>query len=301
MQAKRVLIADDDQALTTALRIRCESLGLEVETAANGVQAVARIHDNPPDLVILDVTMPAGGGLSVCQMLADVSTLEPIPVIILTGRSDPETIQRCEALGAHYVLKGVDALDKLLPIVRSLLGFPESQDTIVMPTDVSTNPPPDPERKPTILSVDDDPDISRALRLRLGSYGINVLRAFNGMQGYWMALRERPDVIITDFRMPEGRGNMLLGRLKSHSLTKDIPVLILSGGTMKGQKDHALEREMRSLGAAKFFRKPLDFDALLMELEKHIPIQHPAPIMALGVCPDGTESTTGQDDPTTGS
>ncbi len=273
MQAKRVLVADDDEALRTALRMRCEGLGLEVEAVSTGIEAIARIHERPPDLVILDVTMPAGGGLSVCQMLADGDDLEPIPVIMLSGRSDPETIRRCESLGAHYVLKGVDAWDHLWPIVHSLLGLSNEEVDVPLPDEPAENASEDPDRKPTVLAVDDDPLISKALSVRLAAHGVEVLRAYNGMQGYWTALREIPDVIITDYRMPEGQGNMLLGRLNSHPLTKEIPVIILSGGRLKGDRDFALERELATLGAIRYFSKPLDFEALLKELEKHIPIR----------------------------
>jgi CheY-like chemotaxis protein len=55
-----VLIADDDPAVVRALSVRCKKLGLEVETAENGLQAILKATRNPPRLLILDINMPEG-------------------------------------------------------------------------------------------------------------------------------------------------------------------------------------------------------------------------------------------------
>ena len=90
-----------------------------------------------------------------------------------------------------------------------------------------------------------------------------------------MALRERPDVIVSDYTMPEGYGNWLLGRLKGHSATKDIPVIFLTGRTIGDKPDYPLERTLLSLGASAYLTKPLEFDTLLVELRRHITLQDP--------------------------
>ena len=269
MSKKRVCIVDDDAGLVSALKIRCEQLGLEVTTIDNGADAVITIARNPPDLVLLDINMPAGDGLSVCRVLAAHANLAPIPIIILSGRSDEETIRRCEALGAHYVLKVGDVWDWLRPRICELLEI--EYDTVVMGdgSQPSAQAPTAPS-PPKVLVIDDDPDIGRALKIKLAAYGVEVLQAVNGMQGYWISLKQKPDAIILDFNMSEGRGDYVLGRLKSHSITKDIPVVILTGRTRGGRTDFGLERELMGLGAAKFLTKPLDFDALLAELRMYM-------------------------------
>jgi CheY-like chemotaxis protein len=59
---------------------------------------------------------------------------------------------------------------------------------------------------PTVLCVDDDPNISEAIGRRLQRFGIRVLRAYHGMQGCWLAATEKPDVIVLDVAMPKGSG-----------------------------------------------------------------------------------------------
>jgi len=269
MSKKRVCIVDDDAGLVSALKIRCEQLGLEVTTLDNGSDAVTTIARNPPDLVLLDINMPAGDGLSVCRVLAAHANLAPIPVIILSGRTDEETIRRCEALGALYVLKVCDVWDWLRPRICEMLEIESDAVVTGDGSQPSAQAPTEPS-PPKVLVIDDDPDIGRALKIKLAAYGVEVVRAYNGMQGYWISLKQKPDAIILDFKMPEGRGDYVLGRLKSHSITKDIPVIILTGRTRGGRTDFGLEREMMSLGAAKFLTKPLDFDALLAELRMYM-------------------------------
>jgi DNA-binding response OmpR family regulator len=272
MATKRVLIADDDANIVTALNLRCEQLGLEVRNSADAMSTLNMIHSDPPDLIVLDVNMPGGNGLSVCEMLASDRKLPPIPVVMLTGRSDQETIDKCKQLGAYYVLKGPELWNRLQPIVHDLLGIePEAVEPEAPELDrVASRQRRTRAPSPRALIVDDDPAISKALEIKLAPHGIAVLRAFNGMQGFWTALRDQPDVIIVDYVMPDGNGAYLVRRLKEHPLTKHVPVIVLTGQSVSGEKDFALERTMYNLGVASFFTKPLDFDILLGELRNQL-------------------------------
>ncbi len=72
---RRVLIADDDPAVVRALSVRCKKLGLEVETAANGLQAILKAQRNPPRLLILDIKMPEADGFRVCEWLLEFEAI----------------------------------------------------------------------------------------------------------------------------------------------------------------------------------------------------------------------------------
>ena len=71
MAAKKILIAEDDDALAQLLALRCRALGFHVRTTGNALVAVNLIAQERPDLVCLDVGLAGGNGLSVCEMLAD--------------------------------------------------------------------------------------------------------------------------------------------------------------------------------------------------------------------------------------
>ena len=125
-------------------------------------------------------------------------------------------------------------------------------------------------KTPWVLHVDDDPDMSNALKLRLEAYGVSIIQASNGMQGVRNAFSQPADVVILDYEMPNGRGDYVLERLKRNSITRHIPVFLLTG-----RKDPRLEARMRSLGAVGFFHKPLKFDAFLEQLGRYIPLVQP--------------------------
>ena len=131
MAPKKILIADDDRDLVRVLRMRCRHLGVDVITAYDAMTALTLIHQQRPDLVCLDISMPAGSGLSVCEMLSNDEELSSTAVIILTGRDDDEIIRRCHDLCAYYVLKSSDIWQRMEPIVCELLQLqpPKSENT----------------------------------------------------------------------------------------------------------------------------------------------------------------------------
>jgi DNA-binding response OmpR family regulator len=105
----------------------------------------------------------------------------------------------------------------------------------------------------------------KSIALRLERYGIEVKGSENGEQGFFLGLREKPDLILLDLRMPNGEGNYVLGRFKDHSRTKDVPIVILTGET-----NPAVRRELFSSGAAGFLSKPVSWKAFLEELGRHV-------------------------------
>jgi len=127
MRSKTVLIADDDHDLTEALAVRCRELGVNPVIAHDARTAFTLICTSRPDVICLDVAMPSGSGLSVCEMLVHDEELSSIPVIMLTGRCDHTTIQRCHEMCAFYVLKSPDVWSRLKPILRELLNLESTE------------------------------------------------------------------------------------------------------------------------------------------------------------------------------
>jgi CheY-like chemotaxis protein len=242
MRGKTVLIADDDGDFLTVLAQRCKALGLNVQVATDGLVAIATLAREEPDLLILDIDMPAVGGMGVAQKLLSDPKVRPIPVVFCTGASDAATIERCKALGAHYVTKGADAWSNLKPIICRLLAMQDEVAEVTGETSAPVAPAPaeqSPAALPKVLFVDDDPDMRRVMQIRLRACGVDVHTASTAMQALWMAMKEVPDVIITDYHMPEGSGQYLVGRLKGTPLLKDIPVIMLTGASIGNSRDFA--------------------------------------------------------------
>ena len=118
---KSVFIVDDDRILVRALTIRCERMGLQVRSAHNSVTALLQIHTEPPDFICMDVNLPGGNGLSLCEMLCTDDRTAGIPKIMLTGSSDPDTIRRCHTMCAYYVQKSIDVWDRIGPLLEELM------------------------------------------------------------------------------------------------------------------------------------------------------------------------------------
>jgi len=133
MNRKSILIADDDEDIVASLSRRCTNMGLKVATALTAFDALMSIRTSLPDVVCLDVNMPAGDGLSICQMLMSDQDSLNLPVIILTGKKDAATVRRCHELKAHYVVKGGDVWGELEPLLREILMMPTASPAIPVP------------------------------------------------------------------------------------------------------------------------------------------------------------------------
>ncbi len=272
---RKVLIADDDPAVVRALSVRCRKLGLEVETAENGLQAILKAQRNPPRLLILDINMPEADGFRVCEWLLDPNR-PPIDVVMVTGRDDTETLGRCDSFGAYYVPKNHETWETIRSILAEIV---EIDDAALRADDAIKTKVADAEldrqQRNKILIVDDDADLARALARRLSKCGAQTFTASNGVEAYRIAVRERPSAIIADYAMPEGGGHYLLWRLKSTDSTRHIPVIMITGQRFEPGTEDSLARESTGRsGAAAFLRKPLDTDALFRELSQHCAIQY---------------------------
>jgi DNA-binding response OmpR family regulator len=113
-----------------------------------------------------------------------------------------------------------------------------------------------------ILIVDDDEALRRLMRLELsGDY--EVIDSGEPEQGLALALEHRPDAILLDLRMPKYSGYDLLQTFTSFGRTQMIPVIIVSGEAGGQTKEHC-----KQLGAAGYFEKPIDFEALRARLQE---------------------------------
>jgi CheY-like chemotaxis protein len=127
---------------------------------------------------------------------------------------------------------------------------------------------PAPCRTPTVLCIDDDPHVSEVIQDRLDAYEVKLLKAFFGAQGIWMAVTQNPDVIICDLRMPQGNGATVIECLKRNVQTAAIPIIVLTALHEPG-----LQHKLEGIGASRYLTKPIHFNDLLGELQRHIEVR----------------------------
>ena len=124
MAKKKILVIDDMPNIVTMLKARLEASGYEVIAAFDGQQGLTYAHAEKPDLIILDVVMPAGGGYSVYSKLKMSARTRSVPVVFLTARDEAEDLARAYKLGAEYFVKKPYKPEILLETVRKALHPP---------------------------------------------------------------------------------------------------------------------------------------------------------------------------------
>ena len=123
MEKAKILIVDDDPDLRRGLNLRLRANHYETAYATDGFSAIAMAQKEQPDLIILDLGLPAGDGFVVLERLQQSANLSCIPVIILTAR-DPQSSREAtlRAGAAAFFQKPVDN-SRLLSAIRTTLGM----------------------------------------------------------------------------------------------------------------------------------------------------------------------------------
>ena len=124
--------------------------------------------------------------------------------------------------------------------------------------------------KQKILIVDDDPDLRRALKIRLRANHFDTVQASDGYSAIAVAQKERPNLIILDLGLPAGDGSVVLERLQESDTLSSIPVIVLTARDPQGN-----EQKMLQAGATAFFQKPADNNELLDVIRATLPSTWP--------------------------
>jgi two-component system, OmpR family, phosphate regulon response regulator PhoB len=120
----KILIVDDEAAISVSLRFLMERQGYQVETAINGQEALMKAVQFQPHLVLLDFMMPEINGLEVCQTL---QSFNPRPkIVFLSAKGRTEDIQKGKLAGADAYLVKPFAIDDVIEEVKNLLAAVET-------------------------------------------------------------------------------------------------------------------------------------------------------------------------------
>mgnify|MGYP000215085061 CR=1 FL=1 len=122
MEKKKILIIEDEQDVARLLAVRLKHLGFETVIAADGVQGVQFAHKEKPDLIILDLMLPAGDGLLVLENLRLSSYSRYIPVVILTGVKNEEYKNRVMQKGVEAYFQKPYNPDELFNKIKDILS-----------------------------------------------------------------------------------------------------------------------------------------------------------------------------------
>jgi len=207
----RILIVEDEDALSMLLRYNLEAEGYDVDTVARGDEAETHLKERAPDLIVLDWMLPGLSGIELCRRLRARPETRQLPIIMLTARGEESEKVRGLATGADdYVVKPF-SVPELLARVRALLrrSIPERVASVLSIGDLAL----DREKKRVMRSgrpIDLGPTEYRLLEFLMERPGRVFTREqlLDGVWGSEIYIDERTvDVHVGRLRKAINRGN----------------------------------------------------------------------------------------------
>lgn len=119
---KSVLIVDDEPMARTLLRLTLVRAGFHVTEAEDGFDALEKIQESLPDIILLDEMMPGLNGFSVCEILRRDYDKELLPIIMLSARTDLESVNKGLSVGANTYLTKPISREELMQHVKEALA-----------------------------------------------------------------------------------------------------------------------------------------------------------------------------------
>ena len=122
MNPADILIVDDDPDMLQALQVRLKANGYGVHCAEDGIGAISEARKHTPDLIVLDLGLPAGDGFVVLDILKTNLHLSSIPVIVLSGRDRRANEERVLNAGGRVFLQKPVQTNEFLAVIRQTLN-----------------------------------------------------------------------------------------------------------------------------------------------------------------------------------
>jgi len=243
---RRVLVVEDDDNIADLIRHHLEGDDYQVMVEARGQNVLPRVLADHPDVITLDILLPDMDGFDVLSQLKDDPATAGIPVIVLSVLQDRASGLRLGA--ADYLTKPIRGEDLLRSVRRA---FGELQ----------------PHERPTILVVDDEPDVRQWLRDALTMHGFHVAEAVDGIDALTQVRRTAPRLILLDLKMPRLDGYGVIKRLKADPATSHIPIVVLTAVAISRESEKV---RLLDMGATRFLTKPISVESLVAEIREQL-------------------------------
>jgi len=235
--------------------------GYDVVSSVDGVDALDKLRNSKPDIVLLDLFMPVKDGFQFLKEKKEDREFHSVPVIVISESNDPKHIDDALMLGVRdYVSKNQLDMKELFEKIKVQLGTP-IDDNDLDDGKVLTNISLEGFK---ILWVEDDTYLVDIISRKLANDKCTLLHAKTGEEAMEMGLKENPDIVMLDILLPGINGFEVLERFKKDEKLKDIPIILTSN---LGQKDD-IERGEK-LGARKFLVKAtVTLDEIIQEMKR---------------------------------
>jgi DNA-binding response OmpR family regulator len=252
---KKILVVEDDSKLALALSVRLKANGYATWIAPDGIIAVAIAIRIKPDLVLLDITLPAGNGFALIEQFSRFHETCETPIILTTASRDPELRRKSIDMGAAGLLRKPYEPDELMGVVKQVL---ERWDQSLAPEDCGANP----AGFKKVLIIEDDEHIASALSIRMGAAGYQTTVAGDAISGLRCAVKSKPDIVILDISLPAGDGFSVAERIQAN-IPDPVRIIFLTASKRLDFRERA-----QQLGAVGFFEKPYEPEVLMSAVQQ---------------------------------
>jgi two-component system cell cycle response regulator len=261
----KILVIEDNPANLELMTYLLNSFGHQVVFAENGEQGLAAARREIPQIVVCDVQLPGMDGYAVVRALKSDPALKMVAVIAVTALAMVGDREKGLAVGFDgYIAKPIDPEQFVLQIEHFLTIEQRGKAPCQQADDTASPQPPTGNTIGTVLVVDDSLTNRELIYQTLTPFGYEVKLASTVTEGFELAAKDLPDIILSDLHMPHENGFDLIRRLRMDRRFADLPVILVSS-SLWGAKDRELAA---SLGVTRFLFRPLEPQALLDEMAR---------------------------------
>ena len=220
---KKILVIDDEVDLTQMIAHLFKAKGFEVQTAADGVEALEKVHEFAPDLIILDMNMPRMGGIEFYSKICGANGRPRYPVLVLTARANIKGLfQDLEIDG--FMVKPFD-IDELVAQAETIIKK-RGQNSIKRLEGFEPRP-----RR--ICIVEGDPKTAGELAGLFLNEDYTVIPAKSGTAALEKMMKEVPDVALVHLGLTDIPGDMVIFRLSRMAKTMDVKYVLYTHRSSK--------------------------------------------------------------------
>jgi len=268
----RVLVVDDILSNVKLLEAKLSAEYFEVVTAFNGLEALAKIEEHEPDIVLLDVMMPGMDGFEVCRRIKANSKTAHIPVVMVTALDQPsDRVAGLDAGADDFLTKPVDDA-ALFARVRSLVRLKMMTDELRMrettgqsmglidPSEILSEPAP----AGRILVIEDRPESVAWFKAALEP--ANEMTAADSFEEAMVRVRGGDfDLIVVSLGLRSFDGLRLCSQLRSLPEARNVPILVLVSDGDRRKLSQALE-----MGVNDYLTRPVDKNELIARVRTQL-------------------------------
>lgn len=251
----KILTVDDSKTIRMIVARAFKSFACEILEASDGVEGLAIVNREKPDIILLDYTMPVMDGFEMLNKLKADPETKSIPVVMLTAEAGRENVLKIARLGVRDYLVKPFKEELVVERVGRIIDLKAKNEAVAKAKRYD-----DPLH---ILLVDDKPAILEVVRAGLADTPWTLSGLTQAGQAVDFCTNQMPDVILVSLSLPEGAGFMLFQMMRAAVKTKGIPIFALSVKT-------GLEEQQRAqqMGFNGIVTKPIDTEDLKVKITR---------------------------------